>query len=42
MQTLPLSGGHRPLQAIAMPKTPWKPRVTLMAEESARSIQPEA
>ena len=28
---LPLGGGHT-TQAIAMPKTPWKPRVTLMAE----------
>ena len=28
---LPLGGGHA-TQAIAMPKTPWKPRVTLMAE----------
>ena len=28
---LPLGGGHA-AQAIAMPKTPWKPRVTLMAE----------
>ena len=28
---LPLDGGHA-TQAIAMPKTPWKPRVTLMAE----------
>ena len=27
----PLGGGHA-TQAIAMPKTPWKPRVTLMAE----------
>ena len=27
----PLGGGHT-TQAIAMPKTPWKPRVTLMAE----------
>ena len=28
---LPLGGGHT-TQAIATPKTPWKPRVTLMAE----------
>ena len=28
---LPLGGGHG-TQAIAMPKTPWKPRVTLTAE----------
>ena len=28
---LPLGGGHA-TQTIAMPKTPWKPRVTLMAE----------
>ena len=28
---LPLSGGHA-TQAIDMPKTPWKPRITLMAE----------
>ena len=28
---LPLGGGHA-TQAIATPKTPWKPRVTLMAE----------
>ena len=28
---LPLGGGHA-TQAIDMPKTPWKPRVTLMAE----------
>ena len=28
---LPLDGGHA-TQAIATPKTPWKPRVTLMAE----------
>ena len=28
---LPLGRGHA-TQAIAMPKTPWKPRVTLMAE----------
>ena len=28
---LPLGGGHA-TQAIAMPKTPWKPRVTLTAE----------
>ena len=28
---LPLGGGYG-TQAIAMPKTPWKPRVTLMAE----------
>ena len=27
----PLGGGHA-TQAIAMPKTPWKPRVTLTAE----------
>ena len=27
----PLGGGHT-AQAVAMPKTPWKPRVTLMAE----------
>ena len=27
----PLDGGHA-TQTIAMPKTPWKPRVTLMAE----------
>ena len=27
----PLGGGHTTL-AVAMPKTPWKPRVTLMAE----------
>ena len=30
---LPLDGGHT-TQAIAMPKTPWKPRVTLRAEVS--------
>ena len=28
---LPLGGGHS-IQTITMPKTPWKPRVTLMAE----------
>ena len=28
---LPLGRGHT-TQTIAMPKTPWKPRVTLMAE----------
>ena len=28
---LPLGGGHA-TQAIAIPRTPWKPRVTLMAE----------
>ena len=28
---LPLGGGHA-TQAIDMPKTPWKPRITLMAE----------
>ena len=28
---LPLGGGHA-TEVIAMPKTPWKPRVTLMAE----------
>ena len=28
---LPLGGGHT-TQAITMPKTPWKPRITLMAE----------
>ena len=28
---LPLGGGHA-AQAVVMPKTPWKPRVTLMAE----------
>ena len=28
---LPLGGGHA-TQALATPKTPWKPRVTLMAE----------
>ena len=27
----PLGGGHT-TQAVTMPKTPWKPRVTLMAE----------
>ena len=31
MQTQPLDGGHA-TQTIAMPKMPWKPRVTLMAE----------
>ena len=28
---LPLGGGHT-TQTITMPKTPWKPRVSLMAE----------
>ena len=28
---LPLGGGHA-TQAIDMPKTPWKPKITLMAE----------
>ena len=35
---LPLGGGHA-TQAIAMPKTPWKPRVTLMAEVGELLIQ---
>ena len=35
---LPLGRGHA-TQAIAMPKTPWKPRVTLMAEEGGLLTQ---